>query len=329
MTTKEKKQQTQPAPVARNNRWSEALWDVSGAFVNDRELIAFHDFCIMALGFTPFSLVHGCPLHPWNSGRVIQSFIRTAEEIREAGLAYHERKISVDLTFTNINLKEKHINDQMGNALLEFFTQHNSNKSNGAIVVSDILADHIRKNYPTIKLVSSILKVSCEGGKGKLDYYKKLEENFDKVMLHPDDTFNWDLLEKIENKEKYEIIVNEYCVRNCKIRPLHYKSLSNLSLDYLGHNTSAFEEKLKNNPCQSLESLLFDETKRVSALANEEITRAYDMGFRYFKVQGRGQGNATLILFDLLRLILNEDAADENAMHRIKLQFLENILPLN
>lgn len=312
-----------------NHRWPEARWDVSGAFVNDRELIAFHDFCVMALGIKPFQLVHGAPLFIWNSGRVLNEFYRTAEEIRTAGLAYHERNIGVDLTFTNVLLTEKHVNDALGNALIEFFREHNSTGMNGVIVASDALYEHVKKNYPALKLVSSILKVSCEHGAGKLDYYLKLAEKYDKVMLAPDDVRNWKLLEKLEDKDKYELIINEYCIRKCPIRHRHYNYLSNMALDFLGYDGREMEKKLSNNGCQSMETLLTDPKHCVVAMTHEEITRAYEMGFRNFKMQGRGGANAGLILFDLLRLVLDEDKVDENAFHYLKLQFLERILPVS
>ena len=61
--------------------------------------------------------------------------------------------------------------------------------------------------------------------KGKIDVYKKLAEEYDEVMVHPDDVLNYDLLEKIEDKERHILLVNEYCIRNCPLRAFHYLSL--------------------------------------------------------------------------------------------------------
>ena len=75
------------------------------------------------------------------------------------------------------------------------------------------------------------------------------------------------------------------------------------------------------------EYMLTDEQKSVLALNTPEIKRLRDMGFRHFKVQGRGHANASGILFDLLRLVLRNDEANENAMHRNGQMFWESILP--
>lgn len=317
----------QSASPYQNPLWPDAVWDVSGAFVNDRELIAFYDYCKLILGFEAFNIVHGAPLCEWNSGRVLKHLMREAEEIRAAGLAYEQRNIAVYLTFTNQLLNESHLKDAYGNAMCIFFSRHNPTNRNSVILASDVLRDHIRKEYPALKLVSSILKITGNGGKGKLDAYKRLADEYDEVMVHPDDVLNYELLEKIEDKERHILLINEYCIRNCPIRAFHYKSLSESALSFMSHDSSVFEKRQATNGCRSLYTLLTDEHKSVLALNTPEIQRLRDMGFRHFKVQGRGHANASSILMDLLRLTLRTDAADENAMHRNGQMFWESILP--
>lgn len=311
----------------RNPLWPDAVWDVSGAFVNDRELIAFHDFCRLCLGFQPFSVVHGSPLFKWNCGRVLKHLIREVEEIRVAGLAYEARGVAVDLTFSNFALGPEDMKDVTGNTLMEFFRRHNPTGKNAVIMASDALYEHVKRNFPELRTVSSILKVTMEKGRGKRDYYLRLADKYDKVMIHPDDVTRWDLLESLEDKSKYELIVNEYCMKNCPIRHLHYTSLSETAADFFGYDSSAFDAKLAGNGCSNLNALLTSDRFGVVAMAQEEMRRAYEMGFRQFKLQGRGYATAAPLLFDLLRLVLREDAADENAMHALKMRFWEMLLP--
>ena len=317
-----------PTSPYQHQIWPDAVWDVSGAFVNDRELVAFHDFCRLLLGFEPFNIVHGSPLCLWNSGRVLRHLMCDAEEMRAAGLAYEQRNIAMYLTFTNLILKEEHISDALGNALLIFARNHNPTKRNAAIVASDVLRDHIRKEYPELKLISSILKITNGGGKGKLDMYRKLADEYDEVMVHPDDVLNYDLLEKIEDKDRHILLVNEYCIRQCPLRPLHYKTLSESALNFLGYDGSEFDKKQNNNGCRDLNVLLTHPKHGVLALNTPEIQKLYDMGFRHFKMQGRGHANASAILFDLLRLVLRHDESGENAIHAAGQRFWESILPL-
>ena len=311
-----------------NPLWQDAEWDVSGAFANDRELLLFHDFFMQVFGVKPLRLVHGAPLCLWNSGRVMPKLLCSAEQMRDAGKAYLQRGISVDLTFSNQLLAPEHLADATGNALLGFFSRNNPTGGNGVILSSDALYGHVKKNFPTLKTVSSIVKVTCERGRGNADYYRRLAEKFDKVMIHPDDAWNFEMLEKLEDKSRYEILVNEYCVRGCKIRHMHYKSLSESSLNFFGHTDKKFDELWKNNGCSDFGVLLTDKERFAAALSQTEIKRLYELGFRKFKIQGRGMANAAGTLFDLLRLMLREDATDENFMHRIRLQFLESLATL-
>lgn len=310
-----------------NPDWPDAVWDVSGAFVNDRELIAFHDFCTLLLGFTPFSIAHGAPLCTWNSGRVLKHLMREAEEIRAAGLEYEKRNISLYLTFTNLNLKEEHLNDPLGNALLTFATNHNPTRRNSIIMASNALLQHVKTNFPQLRTVSSILKITNGGGKGKLSAYQRLAEQYDEVMVHPDDVLNYDLLEQLEDKERYILLVNEYCIRECPLRPLHYSTLSKMALDYFGFDGSDFDKKQNTNGCKDIGTLLTHPRHSVLALNTPEIARLRELGFRHFKMQGRGHANGSSILFDLLRLVLRNDAPAENAMHALGQRFWESILP--
>lgn len=315
-------------PSVVNPLWPEAEWDVSGAFANDRELLLFHDFFLQVFGVKILKLVHGAPLCLWNSGRVLPHLICTAEQIRDAGKAYTHRNIGIDLTFSNHLLTEQHLEDETGNAILSFFERNNPTGKNAVILASEALFTHVKENYPKLKTVSSIIKVAVEHGRGKADYYRRLAERFDKVMIHPDDAWNFSMLEELEDKSRYEILVNEYCVRSCKIRHLHYRSLSQSAINYFGAKDPEFEKLFPNNGCSDLRQLLCDPVRGTAALAREEIKRLYDMGFRKFKVQGRGMANVGGSIFDLLRLTLREDAPGENTMHRAKLQFLEALSTL-
>ncbi len=315
-----------PSPYL-NPLWADAEWDVSGAFVNDRELVAFFDFCKLLLGFEPYHIVHGAPLCAWNSGRVLKHLLREAEEMRAAGLEYERRGIALYLTFTNLLLTQAQVKDPLGNALCTFASNHNPTGRNAVILASDALREHIRREFPKLRLVSSILKITGERGKGKLEAYERLADQYDEVMVHPDDVLNYDLLEKLDEKERYILLVNEYCIRNCPLRGLHYDSLSRTALDFLSYDSSDFEAKQTSNGCRSLYTLLTDPKRSVLALNTPEIARLREMGFRHFKLQGRGHANASAILFDLLRLVLRNDGPAENAMHALGQRFWESLLP--
>ncbi len=303
--------------------WPDAVWDVSGAFVDDLELLKFFDFCKFALHFEPFHIVHGSPLCTWNSGRVMNHLMRENMEITNAVRQYTRRNIALYLTFTNLMLREEDLSNHMGNTLCRLALQNNPTGRNSVILASDVLRQHLRREYPQLRLVSSILKVTAERGKGNLEVYQRLADEYDEVMVHPDDVLNEDLLEKLEEKERHILIVNEYCIRNCPLRGQHYDTLSKLSLDFTGLNTSHFDKKQQGNGCQSVFTLLTDARRGVLAQTTPEIARLREMGFRHFKLQGRGLRNAGTLVSDLMRLVLRNDEEDENAMHTLCQRFWE------
>lgn len=310
-----------PAECLNNPHMPDAHWDVSGAFVNDVELIGLFDF-FAQWGKRLFHIVHGSPQFIWNSGRVQERFNCSPEQVRAAGVHYVRRGVGIHFTFTSTTLRTEDVNDEFGNALLNFLQLSNLNGLNAAIVASDVLEQHIRTNYPQVGLVSSILKVTQDGGKGNADYYKELASRFDKVMLHPDDAYNFGLLKQLDDKDKYEIIVNEYCVRGCPIRKKHYEYLSNMSKHRKSYDKS-FNALQATNGCTSLKTLLFDDKKYSTALSGQELQRVYDLGFRHFKIQGRGLPNALSVVLDLLRLTLPDLAKDDVAWFRLLTQCLE------
>ncbi len=307
-----------------NPLWPDAVWDVSGAFADDLELFSFYDFCKNNLNLEPFHIVHGAPMCAWNSGRVLPHMMRSIQEVNVAVAEYKKRNIAIYLTFTNTLLEERHLKDPIGNTLCRLCSGNNPTGRNSIILANDLLKKYIRKEYPYLKVISSILKITADKGKGNLDAYKRLADEYDEVMVHPDDTLNYKLLEKLEDKDRYILLVNEYCIRNCPLRANHYEALSRMSLEFLNYDPSAFVAKQQLNGCQQPFLMLTLDKKNVLALNTPYINRLCNMCFRHFKLQGRGGLNAGPLMSDLLRLVLRSDEEDENMMHVLGQRFWES-----
>ena len=309
--------------VYLNPRYPDAIWDISGAFNYDHELIAFHDFCRQVIGQSPLHYVHGAPLCEWNSGRLSPELVRCPQSILKSFKAYNEKQIPLLLTLSNTLLTEKHMNDPMGNSMLEVLNQYNSSGKNGVIMSNDLLNTKIKQNFPQLQRIPSILKITTERGKGKREYYEKLLDEFDLVMMHPDDVFNLDFIAELPEKHRLILLINEYCIRNCPIRHLHYKDLSEASLNFFSHDDRPFNKVQSGNGCMDIFHLLTHPTGGSLAQSTAELDQLYSMGFRHFKLQGRGRVNSLNLLSDVLRFTLNTDAADENAMHSLRQRFFE------
>ncbi len=285
--------------------WPEARWNISGLFVFDRVIFDLLTVLEDRFGAKPIiDSIHGAPGVLWNSGRISEVEPVKPKEIAQATDMFNAMGIGVYFTFTNHLLSKGDLDDTTCNAMLEAID--NGRGMNGVILASDLLYEHVRTKFPSLKLTASIVKVSVDDGEGKSSYYAKACERFDSVMLHPDDAFKPALLEKLD-RDKIEIIVNENCVRHCSIRSLHYKLMVeqfNILQEYkrTGKKQPLPLEKHENERClMPLQKLTGND--RSCNLTEDELAGIYNQGYRRFKLQGRGD-SPTAFMYDLTRYLL-------------------------
>jgi len=293
-----------------NPNWPDAKWNVSGLFTHDALIQLLASKSASHFDCQMIESVHGSLPVRWNSGRLQNTALNKEKDITTAFTNvlkhYQELGISVFYTFSNSLLEKKDIDDPTCNFMLDRLAEICGDKG-GVILSSDLLAEHIRKNYPCLKQIASIVKVTMEDGKGQAAYYRRLEENYDKFVVHPDDNFNPELLRQI-NTRKAEIIVNETCLINCPTRKQHYLLYSEAS-KYLKSSLEELHE-FENNVCKSVPYFKqVDHQKpwrRNCNLTLSELAAMYEMGFRYFKLQGRTDSRS-VFKYDLTRYIFEPD----------------------
>ncbi len=304
----------------------EACWNVSGVFVNDAILGLFHDFFLSNHGLRLFSGVHGAPLSLWSGGQLRRQFMVDASGIGPIMRSYADRSIAVELAFTNCLLKEEHLQDARGNFLLENLATHNPG-GNGVIVTSDRLAGHVRRHYPELRLIAGETKADEEDGRGREDYYRRQAEVYDRVVIHPDDNLNRELLAKLEDKARYEIIVNNPCRRHCQLRQTHGRMLSALAQKFFDSELERRIAKMcSDNGCSDPHRLLFSQDQRTLMLSDREIQELYNLGFRHFKILGRDQADGTALVLDIFRLLFNHEP-DVNHLVARTLEELMRMMP--
>ena len=82
------------------------------------------------------------------------------------------------------------------------------------IVSSDLLSNYIARRHPALRQVASIIRTIMDGGRGNAAYYRELGKRFYRYVVHPDDGFDLALLDQLD-RDKAEILINEYCLRDC------------------------------------------------------------------------------------------------------------------
>ncbi len=180
-----------------------------------------------------------------------------------------------------------------------------NNGLNEVIVVSPILEDYIRKNYPKYKITSSTCKRLTDSGQ----LFEEVEKDYHIVVIDYDLNHDFDTLSRIPDKKKCELLVNACCNPGCPIRSDHYKAIGLQQIAYANHVKKYknapfnYENLLNEHPeirrfadCPCSERSLFDIVSLKNHITPDEIWNKYiPMGFEQFKLEGRTFGTFNLL----------------------------------
>ncbi|MBR4627442.1 MAG: hypothetical protein IKO47_07075 [Ruminococcus sp.] len=237
----------------------------------------------------------------WNGGR-FQYGQCDKSFIKQVITEFNRRGIPLRFTFTNPMLEKKHLSDKFCNMIMHYA----DNGLNEVIVASPLLEEYIRKNYPSYKLTSSTCKRITDPDK----LYDEIDKDYHIVVIDYDLNNKFDILEKIQDKKKCELLVNACCNPGCKRRSDHYKSIGVEQLvyaDYLKSGSSEdfdftvdpkfdkyVDKSLTECPC--MKRTLFEIKDLSTHISPDDIWEKYiPMGFEQFKIEGR-----TIELFNLV-----------------------------
>ncbi|MDE6665442.1 MAG: hypothetical protein K2K14_04535 [Ruminococcus sp.] len=236
----------------------------------------------------------------WNGGR-IQEGICDKKHIKAVINSFNKRGIPLRFTFTNPMLEKKHLSDDFCNMVMNLA----NNGMNEAIVMSPLLEDYIRKNYPKYKLTSS----TCKRITDPDSLYSEVNKDYHIVVVDYDLNNRFDVLEKITDKEKCEILVNACCDPACRRRSAHYESIGLQQIAYANHVrkypdvpfnsdklVSEHPEMLEISECKCMSRTIFDIKNLRTHITPDDIWNKYvPMGFSQFKIEGR-----TFDIFNLM-----------------------------
>lgn len=225
----------------------------------------------------------------WNGGRGVGGeFDRKLTEL--VIKTFDELKIPLRFTFTNPLLTEEHLSDKNCNEIMKMA----DNGLNQVIVMSDILENYIRENYPNYKITSS----TCKEIRDMDGVNAELDKPYSLVVLD----YNWnnkfDELEKIKDKARCEILVNALCQPNCPRRGEHYKAIGKVQIDRCNAAYSAVGGNLtfKDFECPFMSRTIYDITGLSTYISPEAIKEKYiPMAFNEFKLEGRSAGDIEML----------------------------------
>ncbi len=237
----------------------------------------------------------------WNGGRSTAGICTNKNDIKQILKSFNDLGVPCRFTYTNPMLEKKHLSDKHCNMCLALA----NNGLNEVIVFSDILEKYIRTNYPKYKLVSS----TCKQIRDLDTLQAELEKDYSLVVLDYNWNNKYEDLQKINRKDKCEVLVNPCCQPNCQRRGEHYQFIGKQQIDYVTHMNKYpnVPYKFQSFDCNFTANSIFDVEKLSTYVSQKDILEKYvPMGFNNFKIEGR-----SFHLFNLIETYMQYMAKPE------------------
>ena len=262
----------------------------------------FHDGLEIASVYGTF------PQSLWNGGRIVQG-VFDKNTVKTVVREFDKLNIPLRFTFTNPVITEEDLKDDFCNYVLKTA----NNGKNGVIVVSPLLEEYIRTRYPDYKITSS----TCKRITDTEQLNEEVNKNYDIVVLDYDFNNRFDVLEKIPNKEKCEILVNACCQPGCTKRSQHYKDIGNMQKALCSYlktsqripfDPEKYGVKDENSDyCPYMKYDFADVKEHKTHITPQDILEKYvPMGFNQFKIEGRTINAFTLAEYYLYYMVKPE-----------------------
>lgn len=228
----------------------------------------------------------------WNGGRYLGGGADT-RAIKGILDIFNSRNVPLRFTFTNPLIEKKHLSDLFCNQVLRL-----ADKSiNEVIVMSPVIEEYIRENYPNYPITSS----TCKQIRNMDDVNAELKKDYKYVVLDYNFNNQFDLLEQIDEKDRSrcEILVNACCVPNCPRRGEHYRTIGQDQINEWEHKKNHFNTKpyvATDFKCDATFNTIYDITDFPTHVSPEAIFEKYlPMGFNNFKIEGRTVNDTNLL----------------------------------
>lgn len=239
---------------------------------------------------------YGCPLFtPWNGNRSTNDNLGRIclNEIDNVYDSYGGYGIEYRLTFTNFLLRPEHLYDTVGNALARLL-----NEKGGYVTLSiPLMEQHIRNNYPNLKICWSVTTEYPEGIKSINEVLSK-----NMIVILPIEYNNDEkVIDELVNLENVEILVNEDCIDNCPKRKEHFTRANQIHLleKYVEEN----DEECFFNPPGAFWGL-----PSTRVVHRDAMQMYVSKGIDHFKIAGRQ--NDKFVYISYLEYLVLPDCKD-------------------
>ena len=247
------------------------------------------------------------PMALWNGGRLTPAYDQCDKAFVEGVIkAVNDKGIPVRYTFTNPLLNEHDCEDPYCNYLM----QAADNGMNEVTIFSPILEKYLREKYPNFAYNSS----TCKEIKDVDEINREMERDYKYVVLDYNFNNKWDILDKIERKDKLEVLVNTLCEPGCKRRGEHYRQIAKDQKTMLLNRTLPADKQIpiKHWHCDYGEyNCVHTIQDYPTFISPEDIWEKYiPAGINNFKIEGR-TGNLFSLIDTYCFFMLKPEKAGE------------------
>ena len=247
------------------------------------------------------------PMALWNGGRLTPAYDQCDKAFVEGVMkAVNDKGIPVRYTFTNPLLNEHDCKDPYCNYLM----QAADNGMNEVMIFSPILEKYLREKYPNFAYNSS----TCKEIKDVDEINREMERDYKYVVLDYNFNNKWDILDKIERKDKLEVLVNTLCEPGCKRRGEHYRQIAKDQKTMLLNRTLPADKQIpiKHWHCDYGEyNCVHTIQDYPTFISPEDIWEKYiPAGINNFKIEGR-TGNLFSLIDTYCFFMLKPEKAGE------------------
>ena len=247
------------------------------------------------------------PMALWNGGRLTPAYDQCDKAFVEGVIkAVNDKGIPVRYTFTNPLLNEHDCEDPYCNYLM----QAADNGMNEVMIFSPILEKYLREKYPNFAYNSS----TCKEIKDVDEINREMERDYKYVVLDYNFNNKWDILDKIERKDKLEVLVNTLCEPGCKRRGEHYRQIAKDQKTMLLNRTLPADKQIpiKHWHCDYGEyNCVHTIRDYPTFISPEDIWEKYILaGINNFKIEGR-TGNLFSLIDTYCFFMLKPEKAGE------------------
>ena len=158
--------------------------------------------------------VYGCfPGCIVNGGRAFVREPYSARQIEATFEALDGQGIAARLTFTNMLVEERHLEDPYFNLILDAAADHGA----GVIVYSDLVDAYVRARHPRMERTLSTTREILDAAE-----LNRALGAFDLVVLNYNKNKDLPFLDQVEHPERLEVMANELCNPGCPQLNEHY-----------------------------------------------------------------------------------------------------------